>query len=118
MKRNLTVLGLILLTGCGLSEEKFAAQAAEKACSLYEECGYIEYFGGSYDACVTQMEAATLAYVQSAECEYDAGAAKDCLKEWDDVSCDGGTTTGTSDSACDDICGDGGTTGTTGTTTM
>jgi len=113
MKRNLTVLGLILLTGCSLSEEKFAAQAAEKACNLYDECGYIEYFGGDVETCITQMEAATLAYVNSAECEYDGGAAKSCLAEWDDVTCDGGTTTGESDSACDDICGD----GATGTTT-
>lgn len=113
MNRNLTVLGLIMLTGCSLSEEKFAAQSAEKACSLYEECGYIEYFGGTYDACVTQMEAATLAYVNSADCEYDGSAAKACLSEWDDVTCEGTTETGETDSACDDICGssaDGGTT--------
>lgn len=111
MKRTLPLVGAILLTGCGLSEEKYAEKAAAEACGLYEECDLLEYFGGTYDACVTQMEAAVLAYVTSEDCDYDGGAAKSCLNEWKDATCEGSTTTGETDSACDDVCGSGGTTG-------
>ena len=109
MKRTLTVLGVLLLTGCGLSEEKYASKIAEEACSLYEECDLLSYFGETYDACVTQMEAAALAYVQSEACDYDGGAAKECLSEWKDATCEGDTSTDGSESACNDVCGDAGT---------
>ena len=96
-----------------MNETDYARTAAAQACSLYEECELLEYFGGTYDACLTQMEAAVLAYVQSAECDYDGQTAAACLEEWKDATCEGSTTGGT-DSACDDVCGTGGTTGDSG----
>ncbi|MCB9777956.1 MAG: hypothetical protein H6742_05285 [Alphaproteobacteria bacterium] len=107
MNRFLPLFGAILLTGCGLSEEKYAQKSAEEACSLYEECDLLDFFGGDYETCVTTLEEATLAYVTSDACDYDGGAAKSCLNELKDLSCEADTSTDTSSSsACDDVCGD------------
>ena len=105
MNRSLIIAGALFLTGCGLSEEKFATQYAEAICAWYDECGYIAYAGGDVDTCISLQEAAILAVVQSDTCEYDAGAAKDCVKEAEDATCEGtGDTGAAGESACDDVC--------------
>lgn len=112
MKRTLTALGALLLTtGCGINEEKFALKYAEETCSLAEQCSLLDLFGGTYDECVTLVEASQLAVVTSSECVYDAAAAKACIDESKDATCDGDTT-GTASatagsSSCDAICGSG-----------
>jgi len=115
MNRNLFLIGAILLTGCGLSDTKFATQYAEEYCTLYETCGLLDYFGGDYATCVSTLEATALAAVQADSCTYDGGAAKDCIKEFKDINatgtCDGSSST-TGQSACELVCGT--TTGDTG----
>jgi hypothetical protein len=88
-----------------LSPEDFAETFAETACALYLECGYIESFGGSLEECITQLEGAYLAYVRAGDCAYDGDAARACIGEVEDGDCDAFTSTGPSETACDDLCG-------------
>lgn len=110
------LLGCCLPAGCATEEEEpltvgaYAAQAAELACALYEECGLIEYYGDSYEACVQQVRGATLSWMENSNCEFDSLAAEQCLEEWESATCEG-STTGGFDSACQRVCIPTGTTG-------
>ena len=39
-----------LLTGCGLSEDKYATKISTAQCALYEECGYLQAYGDTVAA--------------------------------------------------------------------
>ena len=127
-RTHLLALGLCLLTACfskaddddeddgdggggssTLTAEEFALQAAKEACSLYEECDLLEFFGDDYETCVSTLEEALLEYVTDPSCDYDPTVAVDCLESYETASCTGDSRD-TADSACDDICGPGGST--------
>jgi len=109
MNRTMFAAGALLLAGCGMNEDKFATKYAEAVCSYYDQCGTIEYAGGTYDACVPLQENAQLDYILSDACTYDPGAAADCVDEIRGMSCesaDTGAGGGNQDtSACASVCG-------------
>ena len=102
--RTLAGLALALLVGCGLSEDKYATKIAVAQCALYEECGYLQAYGDTVAACESAIEELSKAYVTDETCDYDARAARQCLREVKETECD---TDGEGDSSCDDVCGDG-----------
>ncbi len=111
MNRTLLVFGALLLAGCGLNEEKYASKYATAICSYYEECGYLEYAGGDIDTCEANQENGQLSLITSDACEYDPGAAKDCVDAVRAASCptdDDTDGTNDFDAACSSVCGGGG----------
>ena len=113
---------LLLLTGCSLigadfsddeddgsdgpSQSEFARQYAEQICAWFEKCGYIDYAGGSFEACVDTQTQAVLNAVSAADCAYDAEAADACLSDLALVDCDGkGEPYG--EDPCSLVCGKG-----------
>lgn len=113
MTRTLTLAAaplaaLLLLTGCAMDEESFATKYAEEYCAYLEECDYIEFMGGSYDACVEIQETAELTLVTNDACEYDPGAASDCIQELKDQTCPEDDASGDAADAtpsCSSVCG-------------
>lgn len=101
----LALPALTALSGCAMSEEKFTGKNAVLACETYEECGYLDAFGGSIEECESAVEALTEAWLSEAGCTYDPSAARKCLREYKDVDCDE-TTEESEESACDLVCGD------------
>lgn len=84
---------IALMIGCGVSEDKFSEKFADKYCNEWTSCGAEEDWGecpvGAGD-------------VLTSNCEFDAKAAKDCLKgSWtcDDVFPE-------QPSVCEDVCGE------------
>lgn len=102
---GLAILALTGLSACAMSEEKFTGRNAELACESYEECGYLDAFGGSIEECEAAVEALTEAWLAEPDCTYDPAAARKCLREFKDVDCEE-TTEDAEESACDLVCGD------------
>lgn len=98
---------LIPLAACSLSQEKFAARSAEGSCELYQECGLLDSFGGSLEACTFAIQDIQDAELADPVCAYDAKAARKCLKEIKDLTCDDfeGGSDGSSTPNCDAVCG-------------
>lgn len=87
MKRLVPVL--LLLGACGVSEEKFQEQYAEKACTLTMECSADESGGFFFDSQEECESFFALALSLGTDgCDYDKKAAKDCLNALDEATCD------------------------------
>ena len=99
------ILLLPLSIACGVSEEKFAAQAAELNCERYQNCDLLESYGDDVQACMEAVEIIVLQQVEGSECSYDPGAARDCLGELKDSveQCDADPTLDDA-SACTQYC--------------
>ena len=105
MNRTILVLSLIGLTGCGVSQSKFAAKAAKAACSWAEECDMLDFYGGDVDSCTTTMEEYYSTVVSEENCpEYDKKAAKSCLKEMKSAECEASSDDDGGESDCASIC--------------
>jgi hypothetical protein len=105
MKNLFAVSTLFALAACGISEDDFAAEYADKYCAELETCG------SDFTCSTTGTTTATTTAV--ADCEFDAAAAQDCLDgEW---TCDDTLKLPIPPAACGTVytCA----TGTTGTTT-
>ena len=112
------LVAVLGLAACGMSEDEY------KTCELLTECtgdttGVSFGFESAAD-CETFYGA--FFGLGTSGCDYDAKAAKECVAELQDATCDGSEGSGTS--ACNDVytgaaCGFGGTTSsTTGTFTF
>jgi len=92
MNRIWTLLPLCAtLTACGPSRDKYFDQVIEEVCSYYNECypDYMAYFGGDLDGCIESMSQYTDEMDEEyADCDYDRGAAKACLGDFKDLTCD------------------------------
>ena len=74
--RNLLIVGLFGLAGCGINEESFADDFVDQYC-------------GTYDACDTSGRPCPINFenvLSTESCAFDADAAKACLSE--DYGCD------------------------------
>ncbi|MCO4747294.1 MAG: hypothetical protein KC912_21020 [Proteobacteria bacterium] len=80
--RALPILTALLLTACGLSEEKYESKFAESYCEYALECfesPVLEFNGWTdMDTCVPDFGGRFAD--SSTGCIYDPKAAKDCLK--------------------------------------
>lgn len=94
-----------LASACGISEDRFATKAAQEWCEFYSECGTLESYGDTVDACEAVVEELTKDYLSAPDCEYDGGLARQCLRDISEQSCDAGEDS-QGDVACDDVCGD------------
>jgi len=79
---------LVGLLACSISAEDYSAQRAAAECTLYEQCGLLSAFEESYDVCLATLQAQESAWVESADCGYSGGAARQCVGELEDASCD------------------------------
>lgn len=108
LKLELTMLLALFLIGCGVSEDSFAAQAADVGCSKAEECSpdsFTAVYGDQaecVDASTTLFEALYGCYIDNCE-TYDGGKASDCISEAKGMSCDDYNDPNYSSSACEDI---------------
>jgi hypothetical protein len=100
-----TVAALALLAGCGYNEDSFNEDYIDAVCAKYDECGWLETFGwADAAACVDALQgAASSGDTAGDTCEYDGAAAKDCVSEWEGMSCDD-LNAGTTPSTCADVC--------------
>jgi hypothetical protein len=70
--------GLLLLTACGWSEQRFEAVGIERLCEEAAACA------GTYDAqvCIDRLRLA-----DRSSCTFDSDAAGDCVSALDDATC-------------------------------
>ena len=99
------LLAALILAGCGISEDRFATRSAEARCEFYADCGTLESYGDTLDACKAQVEALTKDSLNAEDCDYDAQAARQCLQDIKEASCDA-EDNDEGDVACDDVCGE------------
>ena len=85
------LLALAVLTGCGMSEERFATKASGAWCDWLADCGELEK--SQYDGCQQNQYDVFLAYLQDEACEYRKDAARGVLEDFDEnlelADCDG-----------------------------
>ncbi|MCB9777954.1 MAG: hypothetical protein H6742_05275 [Alphaproteobacteria bacterium] len=96
---------LPVLWGCGYSYDKFSTEGPDAICAKYEECGLLDFWGGTVESCMNYQEAA-LGGVEAdgSECpNYDKDAAQECVEDWELLTCeqlnDGQTPT-----SCEKVC--------------
>lgn len=93
---------LLVLAACGMSEDKFQDRFSELSCEALFECtddAVLEFLPfDSVDSCMKYMGLAWSSIPD--DCDYDPAAAKRCIKEVQDLSCDGDNDT---PSACEDV---------------
>ena len=90
MRANLLLLSSLIVTGCGLSEDKFIDKVANKYCDLFFECeDDLDYDLKWNDEgeCVEYFQGITQPKGEHADCDYDEGAAHDCLAAIDELEC-------------------------------
>lgn len=85
MNRFMFVAGLVALTGCGLSEDKYAEESIRLSCEFIIECFADLDLYEDVDECITEVTADQEDPPE--DCVYDAKAAKDCLSELEDMAC-------------------------------
>ena len=83
-------LGLVVLTGCGVGEDKYLTQYTERYCELVFQCSDEAML--LFDGLETEEECGGLVGNELVDfggtCEdYDGRAAKDCLREMKDLTC-------------------------------
>jgi len=91
MRRIPILLALALLTGCGMSEERFATKASRAWCDWLADCGELER--SQYESCQQNQHDVFLAYLQDEDCEYRKENARGVLEKFDEnlelAECDG-----------------------------
>ncbi len=116
MNRYLSLTFALGLVACGYSEEKYQTDAIDAACNKFDECGLIDFFGGSVDTCITESTADAEADTSTCE-DYDGKAAKECVASLRAVTCDE-LAAGATLAGCDSVCSNQGTTDTASDTDM
>jgi hypothetical protein len=107
MNRYLSFAFALSLVACGYSEDQYQTDATAAACAKFEECGLLDFFGGTVDACITQSNDA--AETDTTVCEnYDSKAAKECVASLKAVTCDD-LAAGATLAGCDTVCSTSGT---------
>lgn len=114
MRRLLPALLLAPLVACGVKEDKFQEEFGAKSCEALFECevgGDSGSFGAGF---FFETEADCVAFYDFAfalgtgGCDYDKKAAKECLAEIDDLSCDASGDDASTTGACAEVyTGDG-----------
>lgn len=92
---------LLLLVGCGISEEDFATQFASDQCAWAATCASATTAAAPLEgSCEDALVATVTALNNDATCTYDAGAAADCLDAVAATACDNGDAIA---AACDGV---------------
>ena len=110
MKTNLFLLSSLIATGCsgGVSEDEFGEEAAKVFCAKMFECldgKTLDFMGyDDEDACVEDLETEMEPGGDDDDCEYDAGAADDCLDAFEEMSCEDLKDPNAQPSECEDVC--------------
>lgn len=112
-----------LAVGCGYSEDQYADDLSTAACDSITACeaDIVAYYTDSgldeatakstYDLTAGIWCAVADAVDEGEEvesddsCDYDAGAAKECVADVEDMSCDGWTSGTGFPASCDTVCG-------------
>ena len=76
------------LLACTVSAENYPAQRAEAECALYEQCDLLAAFEDSYASCLSALLAQESAWVGSADCDYSGAAARQCVRDLEEATCD------------------------------
>ena len=63
----------------GMSEQRFTEQSTEALCELMEDCGFFN----SASECIESFESEPIDM-----CNFDEAAARACIQEIEDLSCD------------------------------
>ena len=81
---RLALLGL-LLGGCPVAQRRFADNLAEAACEKAEACDALG--GVSLEDCLVTTAAQVERSVLTADCDYDATAARACITAIEEADC-------------------------------
>ena len=71
----------MLVTACGLNEEKFEDQYAEAFCGWLEDCAKLSAQHGTMESCITAEKIFADETLTPDECEFNKDEAKECLEE-------------------------------------
>jgi hypothetical protein len=101
MIQRLITLSALLVGGC-YSQEEYLIDQADATCGWYDRCDLLGTLGyASMQECVD--EAAAWNEADPPVCEdYDGGAAKDCVRAWQELAC--GVSPAEYPPECGDIC--------------
>ena len=89
----MTVLWL-LLTGCGVGENHYWKERADIHCDKLKKCDgqtFDDLYDGKGDCKDTWLkdnDATRTSYEEDEDCEYDGGAAAECLRGYRNQNCD------------------------------
>lgn len=88
--RTIIAIGLVslLASGCFREADDFVARAAELGCEQQKECdpdAFETAYQDDMDACIDDVVASYDDQVDA--CEYDAKAARKCIREMKKLSC-------------------------------
>jgi hypothetical protein len=109
--RIVAVVSLVFLAACGMSEEQFAEEMVAASCNKMVECFGDELLVAmgydSVDECIAGGSEEAEAEVATEDCaNYDAKKARECIEQFESVSCDS-LNDGSADlSACETMCGE------------
>lgn len=87
-----SLLALTVLVACGVSEKKFENEYVAKSCELLVDCADENGSDFLTFESASECESFLGAFFSlgTTGCDYDAGAAKDCLVELKDATCESG----------------------------
>ena len=71
----------LMLSACGLNEEKFEDQYAEAICGWLDGCAKLNGLHGTMDDCITAEKIFADETLTPDSCEFDKEKAQDCLNE-------------------------------------
>jgi hypothetical protein len=87
-----SVAALVALAGCGVKEDAFVSKYVEEECAFALSCydpAILNFYGWTdADACIAQRGPEIVTAAEG--CVYDKKAAKECLKEFDEMACPDG----------------------------
>jgi hypothetical protein len=84
----------VLLAGCGVSENHFWKERADIWCDKEKKCdgeGFDDQFDGKGDCkdwWLKENDATRTSYEEDEDCEYDGGAAAECLRGYRHQNCE------------------------------
>lgn len=120
--KNLSVIALAFLVGCGYSEEKFTDDYLDATCTSLETCEsdiVAFYTAAGLDEATAQTTYDTVYAICSAEetedtatteesestCEFDSAKAKECIDALEAADCGIWTGEATFPAVCSEVCG-------------
>jgi len=71
----------MMLSACGLNEDKFEDQYAEAMCGWLDECAKLNGLHGTMDDCIAAEKIFADETLTPDRCEFDKDKAKECLEE-------------------------------------
>ena len=77
---------LAMVLGC-YSKESYTEDVSVAFCTLYDDCDYLKVQQiDDYDACISVVSESQ--DPENRDCDWDAGAAKSCVEDVNQMTCD------------------------------